>query len=48
VNSQGNTQQKEQCLRYQNTQFQTILQSHSNKKKHGSGIKMGMKTSGTE
>jgi hypothetical protein len=31
VNSQGNTQQKEQCWRYRNTQLQTILQSHSNK-----------------
>jgi hypothetical protein len=31
VNSQGNTQQKEQCWRYHNTQLQTILQSYSNK-----------------
>jgi hypothetical protein len=31
ANSQGNTQQKEQCWRYHNTQLQTILQSHSNK-----------------
>jgi hypothetical protein len=31
VNSQGNTQQKEQCWRHHNTQLQTIPQSHSNK-----------------
>jgi hypothetical protein len=31
VNSQGNTQQKEQCWRYRNTWLQTILQSNSNK-----------------
>jgi hypothetical protein len=31
MNSQGNTQQKEQCWRYHNTQLQTILQSYSNK-----------------
>jgi hypothetical protein len=31
VNSQGNTQQKEQRWRYHNTQLRTILQSHSNK-----------------
>jgi hypothetical protein len=31
VNSQRNTQQKEQCWRYHNTRLQTILQSHSNK-----------------
>jgi hypothetical protein len=31
ANSQGNTQQKEQCWRYHNTQLQTTLQSHSNK-----------------
>jgi hypothetical protein len=31
MNSQGNTQQKEQCWRYHNTQLQTILQSNSNK-----------------
>jgi hypothetical protein len=30
VNSQGNTEQKEQCWRYHNIQLQTILQSHSN------------------
>jgi hypothetical protein len=30
-NSQGNTQPKEQCWRYHNTQLQTILQSNSNK-----------------
>jgi hypothetical protein len=30
-NSQGNTEQKEQHWRYHNTQFQTILQSHSSK-----------------
>jgi hypothetical protein len=31
TNSQGNTEQKEQCWRYHNTWLQTILQSHSNK-----------------
>jgi hypothetical protein len=31
MNSQGNTQQKEQCWRYDNTKLQTILQSNSNK-----------------
>jgi hypothetical protein len=31
TNSQGNTEQKEQCWRYHNIQFQMILQSHSNK-----------------
>jgi hypothetical protein len=31
ANSQGNTQQKEQCWRYHNTQLQTMLQSDSNK-----------------
>jgi hypothetical protein len=31
VNIQDNTEQKEQCWRYHNTQPQTILQSHSNK-----------------
>jgi hypothetical protein len=31
LNSQGNTQQKEQCWRYHNTQLQAILQSNSNK-----------------
>jgi hypothetical protein len=31
LNSQGNTQQKEQCWRYHNTRLQTILQSNSNK-----------------
>jgi hypothetical protein len=31
MNSQGNTQQKEQWWRYHNTQLQTILQSNSNK-----------------
>jgi hypothetical protein len=31
ANSQGNTEQKEQCWRYHNTWLQTILQSHSNK-----------------
>jgi hypothetical protein len=30
TNSQGNTEQKEQCWRYHNTQLQTILQRHSN------------------
>jgi hypothetical protein len=46
--SQGNTQQKEQCWRYHNTQLQIILQSHSNKKQHGTDTKTDMKTSGTE
>jgi hypothetical protein len=40
ANSQGNTEQKEQCWGYQNTQLQTILQSHSNK--------ADMKTGGTD
>jgi hypothetical protein len=31
ANSQGNTEQKEQHLRYHNTHLQTILLSHSNK-----------------
>jgi hypothetical protein len=31
TNSQGNTQQKEQCWKYHNTRLQTILQSNSNK-----------------
>jgi hypothetical protein len=31
TNSQGSTQQKDQCWRYHNTQLQTILQSHSKK-----------------
>jgi hypothetical protein len=31
MNSQGNTQQKEQCWSYHNTRLQTILQSSSNK-----------------
>jgi PDZ domain-containing secreted protein len=31
MNSQGNTQQKQQCWRYHNTQLQTMLQSNSNK-----------------
>jgi hypothetical protein len=31
MNSQGNTQQKEQCWRYHNTRLQTILQSNNNK-----------------
>jgi hypothetical protein len=31
VNSQGNTEEKEQHRRYHNTLLQTILQSHSNK-----------------
>jgi hypothetical protein len=30
MNSQSNTQQKEQCSRYHNIQLQTILQSNSN------------------
>jgi hypothetical protein len=31
TNNQGNTQQKEQCWRYCNTQLQTILQTNINK-----------------
>jgi hypothetical protein len=31
MNSQGNTQQKDQRWRYHNTQLQTILQSSNNK-----------------
>jgi hypothetical protein len=31
LNSQGNTEQKQQCWRCHNTRLQTILQSHSNK-----------------
>jgi hypothetical protein len=31
MNSQSNTQQKEQCWRYHDTQLQTVLQSNSNK-----------------
>jgi hypothetical protein len=31
VNSQGNSQQKEQCWRYHKTVLQAILQSNSNK-----------------
>jgi hypothetical protein len=31
MNSQGYTEQKEQCWRYHSTSIQTILQSHSNK-----------------
>jgi hypothetical protein len=31
ANSQGNSHQREQCWKYHNTQFQTILQTNSNK-----------------
>jgi hypothetical protein len=31
MNSQGNTEQKEQCWKYHNTQLQIILQSNGNK-----------------
>jgi hypothetical protein len=31
TNSKGNTEQKEQCWRYHNTQLQIILQGNSNK-----------------
>jgi hypothetical protein len=48
LNSQGNTQQKEQCWRYHNTRLQTILQSNSNKKWHGTGTKTDVKSSGPE
>jgi hypothetical protein len=30
MNSQGNTQQKDQCWRYHNTQLQSILKNNSN------------------
>jgi hypothetical protein len=30
MNSQGNTEQKQQCCRYHKTQYQSILQSYSN------------------
>jgi hypothetical protein len=48
MNSQGNTGQKEQHWRYHNSQLQTILQSHSNKKSTVTGTKTDTKTSGTE
>jgi hypothetical protein len=31
MNSQGNTQSKEQCWRYHDIQLQTVLQSNNNK-----------------
>jgi hypothetical protein len=48
TNSKDNTEQKEQCWRYHSTQLPTILQNHTNKKKHGSGTKTDMKMSGTK
>jgi hypothetical protein len=48
VNSQGNTEKKEQWWQYDNTQLQTIPQSHSDTKQHGIGTKTDMKTSGTK
>jgi hypothetical protein len=48
ANSQGNTQQKEQCWWYHNTRLQTILQSNSNKNSMIQAQKQDMKTSRTE
>jgi hypothetical protein len=48
VNSPGNTEQKEQCWSYHNTQLQTILQSYSNKNSMVLAQKIDMKISGTE
>jgi hypothetical protein len=48
TNSQGNTEQNEQCWRYHNTQLYTILQNDSNKNSMILAQKTGMKTSGTE
>jgi hypothetical protein len=48
MNSQGNTEQKEQCWRYRNTQRQIILQSHSNKNNMVLAQKTDMMTNGTE
>jgi nitric oxide reductase activation protein len=48
VSSPCTTEQKEQSWQYHNTQLQTILQRHTNKKQHGSGTETDMKTSGTE
>jgi hypothetical protein len=45
TNSQGSSEQKEQCWRCHNTQIQTILQSHSDKKQHDTATKLDMKTS---
>jgi C4-type Zn-finger protein len=47
MNSQVNTEQKEQHWRYHNTQFETILQSHSNETARYC-TKTYVKTSGTE
>jgi hypothetical protein len=54
MNSQGNTEQKDQFWQYHNKQLQnnkqlqTILQSHSNKSSTILAQKTDMKTSGTE
>jgi hypothetical protein len=49
VNSQGNTEQKQQRWKYHNTQLQTMLQSQSNKNSMVLAQKQtDMKTSGTE
>jgi hypothetical protein len=48
MNSEGNTQQKDHCWRYHNTQLQTILQSNRNKNGMVLAQKTDMKTSGTE
>jgi hypothetical protein len=47
TDSQGNTHQKEQCWRYHNSQFQMILQNHSNKNRMVLA-QTDMKTIGTE
>jgi hypothetical protein len=47
ANSQGNTQQKEQCWRYHNTRLQTILQAIAIKT-HDTNTKTDMKISGIE
>jgi hypothetical protein len=47
MTSQGNTQQKEQCWRYHNTQLQTTLQNNSSQNSMVLAQK-DMKTSGTE
>jgi hypothetical protein len=48
MNSQGNTQQKEQCWTYHSTQLQTILQSHSDKNSMVLAQKTDIKTNGIE
>jgi hypothetical protein len=48
ANSQGNTEQKEQCWGYHKPDLQTMLQSHGNKNSMVLAQNTGMKTSGTE